>query len=209
MLKTLLNENSFEGGVAGFGGVVNTQTGYGTFASPEVSQNSHNFAHSDNNKAVGQHGNTRKDAPGTGSLNQDVNAVFAKGKTPTPDEVAAGIKYELGQQIKKDKFEAKKLVMANLKKDPKFYSSLKMLNVDDESMVKNMSEKKQHPNDKPMTEKVKVNTDEAKKIFAEMAQAKDNKYVVNSGISEVMAEMWEAKKQRSAWKNGNVWFIKR
>jgi hypothetical protein len=203
MQKHSLNENSFEGGVGGFTGTVNTQASLGTFASPEASQNSHNFAHSDNNKSVNQHGNTRKDAPGTGSLNQDVNAVFAKGKTPTPDEVAAGIKYELGQQIKKDKYEAKKLVMTNLRKDPKFYSGLKMLNIDDESMVKNMSEQK-HPNDKPMTEKVKVNTDEAKKIFAEMAQAKDNKYVVNSGIVDVMQEMWEAKRQRSAWKNGNA-----
>ena len=202
MQKHSLNENSFEGGIGGFTGTVNTQPGYGTFASPEVSQNSHNFAHSDQNKAVNQHGNTRKDAPGTGSLNQDVNAAFAQKNPPTPDEVAAGIKYELGQQIKKDKFEAKKIVLQNLKKDPRHYSGLKMMNIDDKSMVDNMSEKKQHPNDKPLNEKVSVNADETKKIFAEMAEASTKKYVVNSGISEVMAEMWEAKKQRSAWKNG-------
>ena len=202
MQKHPINENSFEGGVGGFTGTVNTQPGYGTFASPEVSQNSNNFSHSDQNKAVNQHGNTRKDAPGTGSLNQDVNALFSKKNTPTPDEVAAGIKYELGQQIKKDKFEAKKLVLANLKKDPKFYSSLKMLNVDDESMV-NMSEQKKHPNDtKSLTEKVSVNMDEAKKIFSEMAKDKDKKFVVNSGISQVMDEMWAEKRQRSAWRNG-------
>jgi hypothetical protein len=201
MQKHSLNENNFEGGVGGFMGSVSTQPGYGTFASPEVSQNSANFAHSDNNKAVGQFSNTRKDAPGTGSLNQDVDAAFAKKPTPTPDEVAAGIKYEMGQQIKKDKFEAKKLVMTNLRKDPKFYSNLNMLNIDDKSMVKNMSETLKHPNDKPLSEKVTVNIEEAKKIFAEMAKAKDEKYVVNSGISQVMDEMWAAKRQRSAWKN--------
>ena len=202
MQKHSLSENNFEGGVGGFGGTVNTQPGYGTFASPNVSQNSNNFIHSDQNKSVNQFGNTRKDAPGTGSLSQDVNAVFAKKPTPTPDEVAAGVKYELGQQIKKDKFEAKKLVMMNLRKDPKFYSGLKMLNIDDDSMVNNMSEKLKHPNDKPLNEKITVNMDEAKKIFAEMAQAKDNKFVVNSGIVDVMQEMWEVKRQRSAWKNG-------
>lgn len=182
--------------------MVNTQPGYGTFGSPEASQNSNNFANSNNNKAVNQFGNTRKEAPGTGSLQGDLNAIYAKKETPTPDEVAAGIKYEMGQQIKKDKFEAKKLVMTNLRKNPKFYSSLQMLGIDDESMVKNMSEEKRHPNDKPLTEKVKVNTEEAKKIFAEMAKAKGETFVVNSGIVDVMQEMWDAKRQRSAWKTG-------
>lgn len=201
MQKQSIKENEFFPAPGGIGSIVN-QPGYGTFASPEVSQMPGHFAHSDQNKAVNQHGNTRKEAPGTSSLQSDLNAIYAKKDTPTPDEVATGIKYELGQQIKKDKAEAKRLVLANLRKDPHYYSKLKMLNIDDKSMVQNMNEEKRHPNDRPQAEKVNVNVDETKKIFAEMAQAKDNKYVVNSGISEVMQEMWEAKKQRSAWKNG-------
>ncbi len=199
MHKVSINENSFEGGVGGFGGTVNTQGGYGTFASPEASQNPNSF---DNNKSVNQYGNTRKEAPGTSSLNTDLKAIYQKRETPSPDEVAAGIKYEMGQQIKKDKYEAKKLVMTNLRKDPKFYSSLQMLGIDDEKMVKNMSEEKKHPNDKPLNERVNVNMEEAKKIFSDMVKEKDQTYVVNSGIVDVMQEMWDAKRQRSAWKTG-------
>lgn len=200
MQKHSINENEFFPAPAGVGSI-NVQPGYGTFASPEVSQNSANFAHSDQNKAVNQHGNTRKDAMDTGSVAHDLNAIYAKKDTPTPDEIVAGIKYELGQQIKKDKYLAKKAVVTNLKKDPHFYSKLKMLNIDDESMVNNMSEQKKHPNDAPFREKVEVKANETKKIFEEMTAAKDQKFVVNSKIVDVMKEMWEAKRQRSAWKN--------
>lgn len=201
MQKHSIKENEFFPAPAGVGSI-NNQPGWGTYASPEVSQNSANFAHSDQNKAVNQHGNTRQESPDTGSIAHDLNAIYAKKDTPTPDEIVAGIKYELGQQIKKDKYKAKQAVLTNLKKDPHFYSGLKMLNIDDESMVNNMSEEKKHPNDAPLREKVEVKSDETKKIFEEMAVAKDQKFVVNSKIVDVMKEMWEEKRQRSAWKNG-------
>jgi hypothetical protein len=201
MHKHPIKENEFSPAPGGVGSI-NNQPGYGTFGSPEVSQNSNNFAHSDNNKAVNQHGNTRKEAPNTGSISHDLSAIYAKKDTPTPDEIVAGINYELGQQIKKDKYEAKKLVVANLRKDPHYYSQLKMLNIDDESMVNNMSEEKKHPNDAPLREKVEAKPEATKKIFEEMAVAKDQKFVVNSKIVDVMKEMWEAKRKRSDWKNG-------
>lgn len=203
MHKPSIKENSFEGSPGGFNGTVNTQPGYGTFASPEVSQNSANFAHSDQNKAINQFSNTRKEAPSTASLSHELNGLYAGKDAPTPDELIAGIKYELGQQIKKDKYMAKQEVLKNLKKDRKYYSGLKMLNIDDESMVKNMSEQKQHPNDAPLKPKIGVvNKAETKKIFEEMTGNKDEKFVVNSGIVDVMRELWEQKRQRSAWKNG-------
>jgi hypothetical protein len=200
MQKHSIKENEFFPAPGGEGSI-NGQPGWGTFASPEVSQNSANFAHSDQNKAVDQYGNTRQESPSTASLASDLNAIYAKKDTPTPDEIIAGVKYELGQQIKKDKYKAKQAVLTNLKKDPHFYSKLKMLNIDDESMVNNMSEEKKHPNDAPLREKVEVNPEATKKIFEELTAAKDQKFVVNSKIVDVMKEMWEQKRQRSAWKN--------
>lgn len=198
MQKHSIKENEFFPAPAGAGSI-NTQPGWGTFSSPEVSQNSANFAH--NNKTVGQNSNTRKDVPNTGSMAKDLNAIYAKKDTPSPDEIISGIKYEMSQQIKTDKQKAKETVLANLKKDPHYYRNLKMLNIDDESMVQNMNENK-HPNDGPLREKVTANTSETKKIFEDMTKQKDNRYVVNSHIVDVMKEMWEQKRQRSAWKNG-------
>ena len=252
MQKPSIQENEFSPAPGGAGSI-NGQPGLGTFASPEVSQNSANFAHSDNNKANGNHSNTRKDNPDSGSMANDFNAIFCQKVTPTPDEIVSGINYELGQQIKKDKTKAKEIVLKNLRKDPKYYSGLKMLNIDDESMVNNMSEglspvkrpsdseqknpikcamcgkpidfdknqvftngpsyvckthakaknmsEAQHPNDKPLREKVEAKHDETKKIFEDLAVAHDNKYVVNSGIVDVMKLMWEQKRKRSEWKN--------
>ena len=196
MNKQPIKENSFEGGVAGTAGTCNYGPTYGTFASPEVSQDSANFAHSDNNKAVNQNSNTAKDVPRKrGSIEQDINAIYSKKDTPTPDEIVSGIKYEMGQQIKKDKRIAKEQVLDNLKKDPHYYGKLKMLNIDDKSMVDNMTEEK-HPNDSPARTKITPNIEETKKIFAEMAIGKDQKYVVNSQICDVMKEMWKQKLAR-------------
>lgn len=197
----IIKENEFSGAPGGTAGTSNYQTGYGTFASPDVSQNPGHFEHSDNNKAVNQNSNTAKATPKGGSQTKDINAIYSKKNTPSVDEIVTGIKYELGQQIKKNKQEAKQCVLDNLKKDPQFYSNLKMLNIDDKSMVDNMTESKQHPNDMPAKLKVTPNIEETKKIFTELAKGKDQKYVVNSQICDVMKEMWAAKKARSSWKN--------
>jgi len=198
MSDKTIKENEFFGAPGGASGTVNYQAGYGTHSSPDVSQNP---AHFQSGKSVDNHSNTVKDVPKTGSMERDMAAIYAKKDTPSPDEVVAGIKYELGQQIKKDKATAKQEVLKNLKKDPHYYSKLKMLNIDDESMVQNMNESK-HPNDAPARPKVTPNIEETKKIFAEMAKGKDEKFVVNSGISAVMKELWAAKQARSAWKRG-------
>lgn len=200
MQKHSIKENEFFPAPGGAGSL-NTQPGTGTFSSPDASQNSGAFGNNNNNKAINQNGNLRKDGPDTGSMAKDLNIIYAKRDTPSVDEVAAGIKYELGQQIKKDKQMAKQQVVTNLKKDPHFYSGLKMLNIDDESMVNNMAEAK-HPNDGPERAKVTTNVSETKKIFEDLTKQSENKYVVNSEIVNVMKQMWEQKRQRSAWKNG-------
>ena len=204
MSKKSIKENEFYGAPGGSAGTVNYGTGYGTPASPDISQEPGHFESSNRNKALGSNSNTAKDSPKRNAIANDVNAIYAKKDVPTPDEVVTGIKFEMGQQIKKDKFTAKQAVLDNLKKDPHYYGKLKMLNIDDKSMVDNMTENKQHPNDAPARLKVTPNVEATKQIFAEMSQGKDQKYVVNSQICDVMKEMWEAKRQRSAWKRDGV-----
>jgi hypothetical protein len=196
-----IKENQFEGGGGGTNGSINVQPGWGTFSSPEASQNPNSFASNNNNKAIGSNSNTKKNPIEGGSLEKDVNAIYSKKDTPTPDEIVSGIKYEMGRQIKKDKRIAKETVLANCKKDPHYYGKLKMLNIDDESMVDNMSENK-HPNDSPARLKITPNVQETRKIFSEMSKDHDQKYVVNSNLVEVMEKMWAAKKQRNSWRHG-------
>lgn len=202
MQKHPIKENEFFPAPAGVGGI-GVQPGWDTFSSPNVTQEPGQFSRNFNdNKSVGSKGNTTKDVPGeTGSLARGLDSIYAKKDTPNPDEIVCGIKYELGQQIKKDRRQAKEEVVKNLRKDPHYYSNLKMLNISDEDMVNNMTEQK-HPNDVPAKAKVSANIEETKKIFAEMTKGKDQKYVVNSKIVDVMKEMWEAKRQRSSWKQG-------
>jgi hypothetical protein len=187
-----IKENAFDAAPGGTTGTVTSQPGAwaATPSSPDVSQNPAHFQKSDRNKA--------KNQPQQ-SLNKDLDALYSKRQTPTPDEIITGIKYEMGQQIKKDKAEAKRSVLTNLKKDPKFYSNLKQLNITDKDMVDNMTENR-HPNDAPAKPSVKPNIEETKKIFAEMAQGYGKKYVVNSQICDVMKEMWAAKNARNSWR---------
>ena len=57
-----------------------------------------------------------------------INAIKFK---VTPDEIIAGIDAELRDMVFKRPDVAKALVIKNLQKDPKFYSKLKFLNIDD------------------------------------------------------------------------------
>ena len=189
-----IKENAFDGAPGGAAGAISYQAPYGTPAGPNQSQDPDHFQSSNNNKARSQ--------PKQGVTGKDLDQLYASPRTaPTPDEIIAGMKYEMGQQIKKDKAEAKRAVVDNLKKDPKFYTSLKQLNITDKDMVDNMTENR-HPNDAPEKPKVTPNIEETKKIFAEMAQGYGKKYVVNAQICDVMREMWAAKNARSLWRNG-------
>jgi hypothetical protein len=198
MSKIAVKENEFFGAPGGSGGAVNYQTPVGTAFGPYQTQNPNQFAHSDLNKSVNQMSNTTKEMPSSGSIENNLDAIYAKKDTPSPDEVITGIKYELGQQIKKDKRKAKENVLANLRKDPHYYGKLKMLNIDDKSMVDNMSENIKNP----ITHgKFTPNIEETKKIFSELAKSKDTKYVVNSGIVDVIQQMVKEKKARSNWRH--------
>lgn len=63
----------------------------------------------------------------------DVNAVK---DVVTPDEILAGMQYELKKMTFKRKDTAKQIVVSNLKKDPKFYSRLHMMDVNEQGIRK-------------------------------------------------------------------------
>jgi hypothetical protein len=54
----------------------------------------------------------------------------------TPDEILAGMQYELNKMVFKRKDTAKQLVVANLRRDPKFYSKLHMMQIDENGVRK-------------------------------------------------------------------------
>ena len=133
-----IKENAFDGAPGGAAGAISYQAPYGTPQGGDVTQDPGNFDSSNHNKAENQ--------PNTGSIAKDLNTLYANPRTaPTPDDIIAGMKYEMGQQIKKDKLGAKKEVLAHLKKDPRYYRDLKQLNITDKDMVDNMTENT-HPN---------------------------------------------------------------
>lgn len=71
--------------------------------------------------------------PNTG-IDKNVDQLFKKKITPTPDEILSALQYEMNQMVKKDKYIAKSIVLKNLKNDPKYYTRLNMLNIDDDKM---------------------------------------------------------------------------
>ena len=198
-----VKENAFDPAGGGASGTINYGVPYGTPAGPDQSQDPGHFESSSKNKArnrqLGNRSNNAQKVPTPGSMEKDVDAIYAKRDTPTPDDIVTGIKFEIGQQNKKDKALAKQLVLTNLRKDPHYYRDLKMMNIDDKSMVDNMTESK-HPNDAPAHTKVTPNIQETKKIFAEMGKIYEKKYVVNSEICDVMKQMWEQKRARQLYK---------
>jgi hypothetical protein len=118
----------------------------------------------------------------SGSMQKNLDALYAKKDVPSPDEVASGLKYELSNMTKKDKALAKEKVLTNLRKDPHYYGKLNHLNIDDKTM--DMSPQ--------------AATD---KIFQDIAEQRGTKkFAVNKGISDIIAEMRQKKKDRSAWK---------
>jgi len=98
--------------------------GVGTYASPDVSQHPINFYPVGQNK-IDAYNSSRMDGPDE----KDINAIKDK---VTPDEILMGMDYELKAMFYKNKSHAKKKVIDNLKKNPKYYSKLGMLNIEDE-----------------------------------------------------------------------------
>ena len=187
-----IKENEFSPAPGGNAGAINVQPGYGTFTSPDVSQTSKHFSPG---TTIGTHSNTAKKVPDKSRIGELIKIIYSKPNPPSPDEIKAAFDRVKGDQIKKDPLAAKLEVLEKMAKDPNAYRGLQDMNIDDKTMMNNVNENK-HPNDSPARLKINGNVEETKKIFAEMAQSRDKKYVVNSGISDVMKQMWEQKKNR-------------
>ena len=144
-------------------------TGVDTISSPDISQSPETFKYpqtaaspSDittpppddyDNKAM----QSRQD------FESDVDAIK---NAVTPDEVLAGMQYCLKKMVFKSKDTAKQIVVACLKKDPKYFSKLKMLNIDDREINEMLLE-----NEEYYTSQEK----ETIKIFRKMKVVKDSK----------------------------------
>jgi len=71
----------------------------------------------------------------TKGLDKQVDKIFTKKITPTPDSILTALQYELSNMTKKDKLIAKQLVLKNMRKDPLFYDRLQHLNISDKDMI--------------------------------------------------------------------------
>ena len=196
--KPVVRENSFDGSPGGMSGTINYSTGWATHASPGNTQYPDRFYQSQGkNTAANQSGgpsggvDLTADAPTQDKLNKDVDKIFQKTDTPTPDEVAAGLQFEMGHMINRDKGRAKEKVLNNLKKDPHFYSNLHMLNIDDKKMK--------------VDEVVRsTNKSELRKIFKEIAEDRSRVFETKPEIASVMQDLWRRKEERNLWKQGKT-----
>lgn len=198
MRNKYLMENEFSPAPGGSSGASNYQTGYGTHTSSDASQDPKHFATGD---SIGTHSNTKKDPSNPSETQKLLDIIYSKPNPPTPDDIVAAVKRVMGNQIKKDPLVAKLEVLKNMVKNPNIYKELHDMNIDDKTMMDTIGENK-HPNDSPARNKITNKKEETNKIFSELAKGRDEKYIVNSGISEVMKQMWESKKKRSDWKKG-------
>lgn len=181
-LKKLIKENEFFGAPAGGGGVVNYGHSLGTYASPNSVQDP---AHFGTGGTVGSNSNTADTTP-SASLEPQIDQAFEKPVTPTPDDVITGLRYEMGRMIKKDPRKAKELVVQNLLKDPKYYTNLKMMNIDDEDMMKE-------------------NVEETRKILDQMFETHVNKkYDVNSNILDAIRDTQKKFDEKNSWRRKQV-----
>jgi hypothetical protein len=183
--KRPIKENSFDTAQAGSAGAVSYGTGFGTFSSPDVSQNSAAFVGS---KSLGPNSNTALDAPASGSqLDAAVDQIYSKSVTPSPDEVMTGLKYELAQMIKKDKQRAKEIVLNNLKQDPHYYGKLGMLNINDKEMMK--VNPPQGPSDQD-------HLSETVRILNQMIEAKGKKAETPQSFKDALKDTRDRKNAR-------------
>jgi len=187
-----IRENSFDGAPGGLGSQ-NYQAPIGNHVSPEVYQDPNKFNSADDQNHVGNHSNTRKDnVGGPKDLLKKVDQIYSQKIIPSADEVRAGLNFELSNMIKPDKARAKEMVLNNLRKDPKYYGDLHMLNIDDDAMQVNMKENAQF--------------EATKNILDQMQEERNPKKepVPNAdAIAEAMRQTMENRKQVRKWQKGD------
>jgi hypothetical protein len=202
-IQQKVEENSFDAGVGGMAGSINTQPGYGTFSSPDVAQNPASFHSSDYNKYYDKHSTGQPDTQITdtsGSFDADVEKLFQKKQKPTPDDIFCGMEYEMGRMIHKDKRTAKEIVINNLKKHgPKYYTKLGMLNITEPDLSLNLNElNMMNINDKTMD--VSPVMQERINVLNQMVAEKEAKRAdlkLNDAIQDILREKREQRISRT------------
>lgn len=114
-------------------------TGVDTVSSPDISQIPQKFKYPQTAASASDITTPTPDDYDNTSIQsrQDFESDVDAIKTVvTPDEVLTGMQYELKNMVFKRKDIAKQLVVSNLKKDPKFYSKLHMMQVDENGIRK-------------------------------------------------------------------------
>jgi hypothetical protein len=122
--------------------------------------------------------NSEKPMNPADGFDKQVNTLFQKKETPSPDDLMSALQYELNRMVKKDKTIAKQTVINNLKKDPKYYTNLDMLNIDDDKMKVDESDNSTFTKTKNVLDEmiaqrksqkaVPANTDEVNQIFKDL-----------------------------------------
>ena len=99
-------------------------SGLDTISSPDISQNPEKFKYPQTAASASDISTPPPDdydnspIQGRQDFERDVDAIK---NVVTPDEILAGMQYELKKMVFKRKDTAKQIVVSNLKKDPKFY----------------------------------------------------------------------------------------
>jgi hypothetical protein len=171
-MSNKLKENSFDGAPGGMGGTLNYSVGYGT----------PNPVEGPNNRPGFETGNKNIPSLGTSAtsssvdLDRDVEKLFTKKETPTPDEIAIGLNLELSRMVKKDKQMAKEIVIKHLKENPKYYSSLQSMNINDDEMK----------------------VDETKKLLDKMLEERKKQHEIlpNQALLDILNQKIEEKEAR-------------
>ena len=114
-------------------------TGVDTISSPDISQSPEKFKYPQTAASASDITTPPPDdfdnspPQSRQDFESDVNAIK---NVVTPDEIIAGMQYELHKMTFKRKDTAKQIVVSNLKKDPKFYSRLNMMQIDENGIKK-------------------------------------------------------------------------
>lgn len=141
-----LGDRMMQGLPYGQGGAITGASSYDTYSSPDVSQDPNKFGTLTDKSKITATDNQSMQViapfgPYTGqdpkSFDTDVAQIKYK---VTPDEVLTGIDYEMKKMVLKDKQVAKQNVVSNLKKDPQYYSKLRMIGIEDEDEGKNQTD---------------------------------------------------------------------
>lgn len=194
MDKSLVKENNFEPAPGGNAGAVNYGIPFGTPVSPDASQNPNHF--SADSKSTGHFEDQKSSAKNSNKpLDPQIDKLFKKKYTPSPDEVMCALQYVLSNMVKKDKHVAKEIVLKNLKADPNYYSHLNSLNINDKKMevdeTKHMTIKEQFEDKDKKTLETKNILDEMFKEHKEITKRE-----INVELSNVIKEMIKNKKAK-------------